>query len=396
MGIVITILLIGLIIYSVAKSSSKSTLTSSKKIPFEITVSTSVNSGFSSSTSEKFNPIKQNLEGYWILNPESPFELTVLSTDKILANKVRKLLDDDQLRENQRTERLLELVIEFRLKIKEIEEYKNKYKGQYLSHIKELKEKSSEWATLGEKDREDLLIEFRQSSINRLYERANCELNVFFEYEPIDRTHYDLLIKEFGFENIKIYLRYSDNPGKIRIIPNDNYLRPGFEKLVDLGLAIRGNNIPINEILFTLTLNELNAIASNLEKEYKRKNLAIEYILAQNNYQEKIGKYVSMREVFKLNPLPEKFNSLNINEINAMWSYHEEEVNFLIATFQNSFYAWRDFKDSNYVKGYWVESSNGLNPCPCAKEFENKRFSVHNPPKIPRHIGCNCFLRKEY
>lgn len=319
-----------------------------------------------------------------------------MNADKNKAQEVRNLLDNDEIRDYRKDDKLVGIFAAHNLMIKEIEEYKNKYKGQYLSKIEELKNSSSEWNVLGEKDREDLLIEFRQVAIKGIYERANCDLEVLFEFEPKDITLDDDLIKEYGFENIQTYLSYADNLDKIRVIPNDNYSRPRFEKLVELGLAKRGNELSKEEILSTLTLKELNAIANNPDKEYKRKNQAIEYILTLEDLEQKIGKQISLRELFKLNPLPPKYNSLNLHEISTTWSYHAQEVRLLMDTYRNSFYSWRDLKDKEYVKGYKIEPLDKEDPCPCAKERSLKKYSKNNPPRVPCHVGCNCFLNKEY
>ena len=144
----------------------------------------------------------------------------------------------------------------------------------------------------------------------------------------------------------------------------------------------------------SLSLKELNTIAQNQEKNYSRKNQAIEYILSQNEVEKRIGKYISLREMFKLMPLPEYFSSLNLNEIAKGWRYHSEEVKLLIETFRNSYYIWRELKDKEMVKGYSIEPHD--NSCPCAIERASKKYPKSSPPKVPFHIGCNCFLNKEY
>jgi hypothetical protein len=401
MGI-ITILIIGFIIYLIVKPSNKSTKRKTKQttkkinLPVEIKVTTSYGNGSSSQIEDKFSPIKQIDDNNWILNPGAPFELTLINADKNKAQEIRNLLDDDEISDYRKEDKLVGFFASHNLMIKEIEEYKNKYKGQYLAKIEELKNNSTEWNIIGEKDREDLLIEFRQIAIKGIYERANCELEVLFECEPKDITIDDDLINEYGFENIQTYLKYTDNLDKIRVISNDNYSRPRFEKLVEIGLAKRGNEVSKEEILSTLTLKELNTIAGNPEKEYKRKNQAIQYILTLEDLDQKIGKQVSLREIFKLNPLPAKYNSLDLKAVSATWSYHSQEVRLLIDTYRKSFSTWRDLKDKRYVKGYEIMLVDKEDPCPCAKERSLKKYSKNNPPKVPCHVGCNCLLSIEH
>lgn len=366
-----------------------------KELPIEIKITTSLNST-SSNVQEKFKPITKDTKGNWILNPEAPFRLTLLNADKKIADQIRNLLDDEEIKDYRKDDKLIAIFAEHNLKIKEIEDYKIKYKANYFQRIDILKAASPEWDSLGEKDKEDLLFDFRHAAIRDIFERANCDIEILFENEPTDFSIDDELITEFGFENLKTYLRFADKLEKVRVVPNDNYSRPIFEKLVELNLAIKGTDISKEEILSAITLKELNSIAENPAKEFKRKNQAIEYILSLEKIYERIGKYISLRELFKLKPLPEKYRQIDIQKISTAWSYHEQEVRLLMDTFRNSYYAWRDLKNDEYIKTYRIEPLDKLDPCPCAKELSTKTYSKSNPPKMPNHIGCNCFINREY
>jgi hypothetical protein len=78
------------------------------------------------------------------------------------------------------------------------------------------------------------------------------------------------------------------------------------------------------------------------------------------------------------------------------WSYHAEEVRLLINTFNDSLYSWRDLRNKKDIIGYSVEPLNKEDPCPCAKDRSEKKYPKNSPPKMPCHVGCNCFLNKEY
>jgi hypothetical protein len=362
------------------------------EIPFEIKITASYNSNEPSCPEKiKFPSIRQDEVGNWILNPTAPFELTIMNSDINISQQIRDLLDNDEMREYIKENKIVALFAEHNIKVKEIEDYKKKYQGIYLSKIEELKNNSTEWEKLGEMDREDLLIEFREEAENAIYERAECNLDILFEYEPVDITIDDELVKEYGFENIKTYLSYYDI-NKIRVIENDAYSRPMFEKLAELGLAKRGLDLSKEEILSTLTLKELNTIASNPNKEYKRKNQAIEYILTFENLDQIIGKHISLRSLFKLQPLPQKYDTLNLNEISETWQYHEEEAKLLIQTYRNSYYSWKEVNNREHLKyvNQW-EVSNFNDTCPCGKK-RTKTYSKNNVPRVPFHIGCTCSL----
>lgn len=336
-------------------------------------------------------------ETEFVINPGSPFELTLLGADKSLGKQIQNILSDDKTWDDKKKQQIVAIFAEYNLKVKEIEAYKRKYDKVYFDKLEELKNASAEWKTAGELDKEDLLEDFREVAVKGIYEQANCDLVSLFEKEPKDITVDDALIKEYGFENIQTYLRYADNLDKVRVIPNDNYNRQRFEKLVELGLSIRGSSIPLKEILSTLTLKDLNEIANNPDKQFKRKNQAIEFILTIPNIEEKIGSKISLRELFKLKPLPEKFAAVNLQEVSNAWNYTYEVVRLFVDTYRNASYAAQTLKDKEYVKEYRVEYwGNAENMCPCAKELINKKYPKSRPPKIPYHIGCNCSLRQEY
>lgn len=336
-------------------------------------------------------------ETEFVVNPGATFELTLLNADENLGKQIRTILLDENIYDDKKRHKIVALFAEYNLKVKEVEAYKKKYGKVYHDKLDEQKNASSEWQAAGEMDKEDMLSDFRDIAVKTIYEQANCDLITLFEKEPNDITVDDALIKEYGFDNIEIYLRFADNLDKVRVIPNDNYNRPRFEKLVELGLAIRGSSIPLQEILSTLTLKDLNDIAGNPEKQFKRKNQAVDFILTIPNIEEKIGSKISLRELFKLKALPEKFSNVNLKEVSDAWTYTYEVVSLLVDTYRTAFYAEQTLKDKEYVKEYKVETwGNEENICPCAKELINKTYPKSRPPKIPYHIGCNCQLRQEY
>ncbi len=336
-------------------------------------------------------------ETEFVINKGSTFELTLLGADNSLGKQIQNILLDDNIWDDKKKQKIVALFAEYNLKVKEVEAYKKKYGKIYFDKLESLKNTSTEWQTAGELDKQDLLDDFREIAIKEIYEKAHCDLVSLFENEPADITVDDALIKEYGFVNIQTYLRFADNIHKVRVIPNDNYNRQKFEKLVDLGLSIRGSSISLDEILFTLTLKDLNEIANNPQKQFKRKNQAVEFILAIPNVEEKIGSKISFRELFKLKPLPEKFTHVNLKEISNTWSYTSEVVKLLVDTYRNANYATNSLIDKQYVKEYQVEYwGKEESMCPCAKELVNKNYPRARPPKIPYHVGCNCSLRQEY
>lgn len=363
---------------------------SQRVIPISISIQKST------SDSIKANQPFASSESEFILNPGASFELTLLNADAKLGMKIRNILADENIYSDKKNHQIVALFAEFNLKVKEVETYKKKYGKIYFAKLEELKNNSMEWKNSGEKDKSDLMDGFRQIALKEIYEQTNSDSITLFEKEPKDITIDDELIKEYGFDSMETYFRFAYTLEKVRVLPSDNYNRPRFEKLVEIGLAIRGNAIPMEEILTTLSLKDLNEIAKNSEKEYKRKNQAVEYIVSQPNIEERIGSKITFRELFKLKPLPPKYASINVQEIIDTWAYTNEVVTLLVETHANANYTAQTLKDKEFVKEYKVENFDGAGMCPCAKELIKKTYPKSRPPKIPYHIGCNCSIGQEY
>lgn len=344
----------------------------------------------------KRRDITKDSNGF-ILNPKQQFKLTLLNCDEQIAKEVILLLNNEDLYDYKKRDQLVSLFATYNLTIKEIEEYKNKYQPIYKNELTSLINKSSEWQTAGEKDREEITKELKEMALESIFERADCNLEVLFEDEPSDITIDDELIKDFGYNNIKTYLQFSNKSNKVYVISKDNYNRDRFEELVNLKLAIRGTQIPIEEILMTLTLKNLNEVYKDTSKKFTRKNKAIEFILNQPDYEEKLSDLIAFRELFKLQDLPEKYSGINLNEITKTWRYTNVIVDLLLKTYNNSKYYNEHDELSDYIKSYKIECCNSPeNTCPKAKEFINKNYTKSKLPNLPFHIGCNCTIKAIY
>lgn len=360
-------------------------------------VKVNVSTSFSSDDEFQYPPIKKLSEKEWIVNPNSSFELTIENCNQNIAQEIRELMDDNEIYGYRKVDKLVGLFAKYNIRVKEVESYKAKYKPDYDSKIEELKANSEEWANAYEADRADILEEFREQALQTIYERPNIDLVTLFENEPKDITIDDELIKEYGFENLKTYLKYSDKPDKLRVFPKDHYSRPKFEELEKLGLAERGYKLPKDEILLTLTLKELNSIANHPEKDFKRKQQAVDYIMSKPNVDELIGKNISLREIFRLKPLPDKFSEINLTEISNAWNYTYVVVELFDSTFRNAFnFDLDEMRDSEYIKGYKINYHRDGSDCQCCKNHSEKTYSKNNVPRFPLHIGCNCYLEKIY
>ncbi len=336
-------------------------------------------------TKELYNPI--------VINPKSTFELTLYNANQKEIKKVIQILKDDNIWNKEKY--LLPLFTAHNIKCKEIEDYISKYKPQYHKFIEQAKVNSDEYKSASEMDKLDIENEFKDEAINNLYERADCDLDILFEGSEIPETIDDELIQEYGFETISKYIGFSYRKDKII----SNWERKEFEDLLKADLAISGNDLPNEEVLFSQTLKTLNKIAEKEEGHFKRKQKAVDYLKENPKLLDNIGKHVSTRSMFKIKPLPDKFKNIDLDSLSASWSYVKEYIRLLTNTYRDSQRYTEDIKgDKSWIKEFRVEKHEDFVPdfiCQRARKECDKKHSKNRPPKLPFHVGCNCNLRTE-
>lgn len=326
-----------------------------------------------------------------VINPGSNFSLTLYNAPTNIIQEVKKILADENTWNKENL--LMPLFTQHNIRCREIDDYINKYKPIYESKIEELKNNSSDYQNASEMDKLDIEEEFYEQAANSLYEKAACDIDLLFAADDIDITIDDELVKEYGFETISKYIGFAYDLEKVRI----DYERKDFEDLIKQGLAISGEEIPITEILKQQTLKTLNKIANKEEGFFKRKEKAIEFIVADDSLKKNLGNHISMRRIFKLKALPEKYQNLNLNELSTSWAFVKEQIKIIIDTYRDSKRYTEDIKgDISWIKGFTIEKHEDYDSefiCQRAREVCKKKYSKTNPPKLPLHIGCNCDLR---
>lgn len=365
-------------------SEERPNLTDFPKVQFNFDMS-------ESSVPKKATGVMRKVADGWVINAGMPFELTILDCTKELAQKIKELCEEGYYKAEKE---MLALFATHNIKIKEIEEYKQKYHNTFLDRYEQLKRESAEYQNADAQDRADMDEEFFQQAQDCLYELASYDAYKLFR--SYDVTIDDEFLTEYGFDILNAYFSYANKVGKVAVIGKDNYFRVAFEKMAETGLALRGKNIPLEELLSSQTLKTLNAIADNPEKEYKRKNQAIEYIIANPEKHERLGEYISYRELFKLLPLPEKYANLDLEQIRMMWDCHREEVRILLLTYSHAQYSAQELQQAIEYHGsdsYVFRVSVSNEQCRCAKDMEKHKFPKNKPPQVPCHVGCNCSLR---
>ena len=331
-------------------------------------------------------------DGGFILNPKSLFPLTFYGIDAINAKKLKELLDTGCLYND-----IISIIAKSNLVCKEINEYIEKFKPQYISKIEQIKNLSMEWATSSKKKKEKLLIDFCKQAIASLDTRPCCDLQILFEYEFCDNTIDSDLISQFGYENLQTYFSYAKSINKVHIIPNSSHKRNKFEKLLEVGLALSGNDVSLESILRTLSLKKMNEIVIDLKHpNFNRKNKAIEFLIKLSDIKERISKVVVWEDIFQLKSLPEKFLNVNLKQTLFGWRYVNEIAKLILHTYIigriASYYTHvvKKYiaKNKNAsIKGWKLSIENNDIACPYCKRIMSENYSKTEFPQIPLHIG---------
>ncbi len=337
------------------------------------------------------------VDGKWLLNPKSTFPL-VVSGLKEDALALKALLDESCSRSWYETlPKIAGHISRANLRCMQIDEYIEKNRPLYLETIESLKGSSAEWREASEKNREDLLIEFRQEALQHLNVRPNANLIALFEGSPADITVDDGLIRRFGYDAVIFYLRHAASPQKVRKIAADHYERPAWEKLVDLGLARRGSEIPISIVLEILTLKEMTDLVQDLNPPpFRRKAKAIEFLLAVPDIPRRLGERIAQRQLFQLKPLPDDFSALDLTEVQRSLAYSAEVGELLTHTSVMGYLAYQQQKRNlglqESIEGWRILAVGGDSACPYCVEQSKRTFEVSAVPRVPLHLGCRCSL----
>jgi hypothetical protein len=336
--------------------------------------------------------IDSNKEGCWVLKPKSTFPLTLCGIEYEVAKKIQEILDEggNQGKGLQDISKMLvPIIIKTGLRVKEIEDYIEKFRPIYLHRIEELKQDSPEWATASEEDREDLLVDFQIEALDSLYIRPYFDLSFWLIHTPPNLKIAAGLLERYGYDNVSFYLKNVSSISKIHHTNPGTWVREKFEKLTELGLAKRGNSIAPELILATLKLKDLNSLASDLNRQFKRKDEAIQFLSKLPDIYQRIGRITPLRGMFQLNQLPSEFSNVDLNKVSLALDFAEVVASLLIHTYFAA-HEPPSGEELRYIKGWKVDTVKDAFTCPFCERFDGKIFPKESYPKVPFHIGCRC------
>lgn len=347
-------------------------------------------------------PLTSTTGGGWILNPRSPLPLTIEGVGREQAEVFRAICEEKRFTGTDGlTRALIPLIARSNLRCREVEDYVRQYRPQYQKALHALQQTSPEWQAAAEPDREDLLPELQRAALQTLNIRPDCDLIALFECAPQDATFDDVLLDRYGMDTLQFYLRYADDLKRVHVVPVEaDGFRKSFESLAQIGLAARGRDIPLQDILHTMKLKDMGALVSDLNPpKWSRKAQAVDYLCTVPDILDRAGKVLAFRELFQIKPLPLEFAHIDLALLSSSWR-HAEAVAWLIArTYIGGALYLRDIeRDRAMSKGHHLEMEwqQDRNPCPLCVRAATRPPTKNNRPKTPLHIGCRCWIHTDY
>ncbi len=389
MEVFIGLLVVGAIWYFFFRGTSKSASPAPIEVPVKISISTSSGGDFVPEPVDT-GPLTE-VDGGYVLNPRSPLPLALLGASRADAQTLKEQLDKQWVEPRVRQEFAF-WIAQKNLRCRDIDSYVSKYRKQFEVTVEKLRASSAEWPVASAKDREDLQKGYEEQALEAIREKpARARgLRTLLQGEPTDVTSDDALMALFGkdTEAYKSYLYMLSNTGMVRVVPADDYWRKRYELFVEKGLARRGQDIPMADILESLRLKDINESLKGLvEKPFGRKAKAIEYALTVSDLKDRIGALVSFRELFQIQTPP----GLDVSELQRNFAYASEVANLFCDTYAAGVQTLRTLFEHKEMpfKSWRIHADSCCSSCAAmhGKTYKTK------PSKVPPyHLGCDCEL----
>lgn len=381
------------IIWYAVNASKKNTDT---EIPIKISIETSSRGGgYDPDRVVDTGKVSQVADDTFCINPKSPLPLTLKGLSISEANQFKKMLDGES-QWQQNLSDITFLIAQNNIECVELEDFINRLRSEVSEYIGKRKQDSEEWEQSSEKDKADLTREFQAAALEILSTRPSNDraLDVLIFGAPGDVTADDQLLERFS-GNKEIYRFYVTSLGrgsKANQISADDYYRKSWESLVELGLANRGKDIPVEAILDGLRMKDINEyFFDRLEKKLTRKAKAVEYAAAQSDVIDVLSKHISFRELFQIS----EPKDIEVSAIKACYEYASAQAEVIRDTYVTGYHTLdtlADARDAEY-DGWEIEAEDCCQQCLKLNGKKTKR----RPSKVPPfHVGCTCSLEGVY
>jgi len=330
----------------------------------------------------------------WVLNPRAPFHITLTATTGEVASAVRAILDDPEAHSRDKERSLLGLLLRHNFRVAELDVYLSTWRPRLEADVARRLEAHPEWVSASEPDRADIHAEVEAAALEGLPLRPRDDLRVLFMDQPADLTADDVLLSRYPFDALHLYLEHGGVACPILRIPADDFRRPAFDQLVELGLACRGTELDLEAVLETLTLKDMTDLVNDLDHpRFTRRAKATAWLLELDDLRARIGSRVSLRERFQLCGLPADVGPIDPAALARAWRWGEQVCRLLEETWYGNRAAMAQLA---YEDALTWKVALADDCCPACVESVGKqvvsRSSGALTSPVPAHLGCTCRL----
>jgi hypothetical protein len=346
-------------------------------------------------------------DGGWVLNPATHFPITLYGVHENVVRQLRAALDSERTFHEIEND-VFRILVTADFLWKELEDYVAEFKPRYQNIVERLRDESEEWQHADEDHRQSLLDEFRHRAVQELDVQHECDPVTIFESELVDHEMDNRLLALLGFDGLDLYM--SQFGGRATAIQDGKYPDPKVvDSLVRKGVAVRGADVPLADILQCLTLKELKSLIQDSSvKAFRRKAKAVEYLVHLPDIVQRMTRLrVNIDEYFQVLALPKEYADVDLDQIRTSWDYARTVATLLLMTYHSGIAAHavrlRDEELTSNITfaeggGDFEIVTLGDAACPyCRRMAQNEYPASGGYPRVPFHIGCHCQVgRKDW
>ena len=277
----------------------------------------------------------QNNDGTITLCNAGDNRVTLIGASEQIANEILAICDNaNSFYEWSKSVSLI--LMENEIKVKEIEDFRSQVRPIVEKRVNTLIANDEEWEQLGARDKDDKKHEYLINSMVKFGESVTSTMSTALSNlvidQPLQVPLMNEMIAKYGANNVRTYSEYLGRKNPIITIKDVNYRKP-LEELVKVGLAYTGKDMSVEELLSTLTLTELNEIAST-ETKFTRKDKAIKFLSEKEDITSIIEKNITLRALFALRPLPEEFQEFEFDKFIESSYYYDNLADALVSLYK--------------------------------------------------------------
>jgi hypothetical protein len=332
------------------------------------------------------------LEG-WCINPSTTFPLTVVGTNEETARQVREAMDGlvDYNFEDV-AEVVAGLMVEHGARFHEFEDYLTEQRRVYNSTLA-----AKRAARTSKKSSHEENDDIENEALDAL-DKCSNEFEMLIEGDyPSDPAEITA-IRRFGYGNLMSY--FGTGADTVKIVSPDHRERPGFDVLVRAGLAMTGaaiSDIPTRALLHAMTIKELQSLSLRpIPTKSRKKDLAVEYLLGQDNVRERAIAGIPLEAVYYLVPLPGALTGHDPGGMQERMGFAWRVADLVVATYFAAALAPtnREYEGKHLAaKRFRVSNTRDVLTCRSCRKSHGQSKPLADWNQFPLHFGCRCSLQ---